>query len=199
MTSSDNEPLEALRNKLNEADKIVEQAIKAHANDDPSYDTLKHEAFGELNEVLIEIKSALNQLDPDLNLRPLSRMLEEFRNVYAGSINILMLHENPDLKDVSGRPKTADKNEYMALLVAAVNVSRGNDRNLTSHLERVARKAGLTAKQVKNIRTRFMREGAVNEMYRDLAFRFSKIRDGYDNVQYFEALMFRYNELKKSD
>jgi len=39
MTSSDNEPLEALRNKLNEADKIVEQAIKAHANDDPTYDT----------------------------------------------------------------------------------------------------------------------------------------------------------------
>jgi len=196
MTSSDNEPLEALRNKLNEADKIVEQAIKAHANDDPSYDTLKHEAFGELNEVLIEIKSALNALDPDLNLRPINRMLEEFRNVHAGSISVLMMHESPDLGDVSGRPKTADKNEYLALLVAAVNVSRGTDRNLSSHLERVARKTGLTAKQVQNIRTRFMRDGAVDEMYRNLAFRLSKVPDGYDNVQYFETLVFKYNELK---
>jgi len=196
MTSSNEEPLTALKAKLNEADAIVEQTLKAHVIDDPAYDTLKHEAFAELNEVLIEIKSALNALDPDLNLRPIDRMLEEFRNVYGGSINLLMMHENPGLKDVSGRPKTADKNEYMALLVAAVNVSRGTDRNLSSHLERVARKTGLTAKQVKNIRTRFMRDGAVDEMYRNLAFRFSKVPDGYDNVQYFETLIIKYNELK---
>ena len=196
MTSSNEEPLTALKAKLNEADAIVEQTLKAHAIDDPAYDTLKHEAFAELNEVLIEIKSTLNAIEPDLNLRPINRMLEEFRNVYGGSINLLMMHENPDLKDVSGRPKTADKNEYMALLVAAVNVSRGTDRNLSSHLERVAQKTGLTAKQVQNIRTRFMRDGAVDEMYRNLAFRFSKVPDGYDNVQYFETLMFKYNELK---
>ena len=196
MTSSSLEPLEALRAKLNAADAIVEHTLKAHAIDDPAYDALKHEAFAELNEVLIEIKSALNALDPDLNLRPINRMLEEFRNVHAGSINVLMMHESPDLKDVSGRPRTADKNEYMALLVAAVNVSRGTDRNLSSHLERVARKTGLTAKQVKNIRTRFMRDGAVDEMYRNLAFRLSKVPDGYDNVQYFETLVFNYNELK---
>lgn len=196
MTSSDEEPLKALKVKLSEADKIVEQTLKAHAIDDPTYDTLKHEAFAELNEVLIEIKYALNAIDPDLNLRPIDRMLEEFRNVYGGSTNVLMMHENSDLSDVFGRPRTADKNEYMALLVAAVNVSRGTDRNLTSHLERVARKAGLTAKQVKNIRTRFMREGAVDEKYRDMAFRFSKVPDGYGKVQYFETLMFRYNELK---
>ena len=110
MTSSDREPLEALHIKLSEAGKIVEKTMKAHANDDPSYDVLKHEAFAELNEVLIEIKSALNTFDPDLNLRPIDRMLEEFRNVYAGSINVLMLHESPDLQNVSGRPKTADKN-----------------------------------------------------------------------------------------
>ena len=196
MTSSNEKPLTALKAKLNEADSIVEQTLKAHAIDDPAYDTLKHEAFAELNEVLIEIKSALNALDPDLNLRPIDRMLEEFRNVYGGSINLLMMHENPDLKDVCGRPKTTDKNEYMALLVAAVNVSRGTDRNLSSHLERVARKTGLTAKQVQNIRTRFMRDGAVDEMYRNLAFRFSKVPDGYDNVQYFETLILKYNELK---
>ena len=196
MTSSDEEPLKALKVKLGEADKIVEQTLKAHAIDDPAHVTLKHEAFAELNEVLIEIKSALNAIDPDLNLRPIDRMLEEFRNVYGGSTNLLMMHENPDLSDVFGRPRTADKNEYMALLVAAVNVSRGTDRNLTSHLERVARKAGLTTNQVKNIRTRFMREGAVDEMYRDIAFRFSKIPDGYDKVRYFETLMFRYNELR---
>ena len=196
MTSSDEEPLKALKVKLSEADKIVEQTLKAHAIDDPTFDTLKHEAFAELNEVLIEIKYALNAIDPDLNLRPIDRMLEEFRNVYGGSTNVLMMHENSDLSDVFGRPRTADKNEYMALLVAAVNVSRGTDRNLTSHLERVARKAGLTAKQVKNIRTRFMREGAVDEKYRDMAFRFSKVPDGYGKVQYFETLMFRYNELK---
>ena len=196
MTSSDDKPLEALHAKLNEANTIVEQTLKAHATDDPAYDTLKHEAFAELNEVLIEIKSALNVLDPDLNLRPINRMLEEFRDVHAGSINVLMMHESPDLKNVTDRPKTADKNEYMALLVAAVNVSRGTDRNLSSHLERVARKTGLTTKQVKNIRTRFMRDGAVDEMYRDIAFRFSKIPDGYDKVQYFETLIFKYNELK---
>ena len=196
MTSSDYEPLEALHAKLNAADAIVEQTLKAHAIGDPAYDILKQEAFAELNEVLIEIKSALNALDPDLNLRPINRMLEEFRNVHAGSINVLMMHENPDLKDVSGRPKTADRNEYMALLVAAVNVSRGTDRNLSSHLERVARKTGLTAKQVKNIRTRFMRDGAVDEMYRNLAFTFSTVPDGYEKVQYFETLVFKYNELK---
>ena len=196
MTSSSLETLEALRAKLNAADAIVEHTLKAHAIDDPAYDALKHEAFAELNEVLIEIKSALNALDPDLNLRPINRMLEEFRNVHAGSINVLMMHESPDLKDVSGRPKTAVKNEYKALLVAAVNVSRGTDRHLSSHLERVARKTGLTVKQVKNIRTRFMRDGAVDEMYRNLAFRLSKVPDGYDNVQYFETLVFKYNELK---
>jgi len=196
MKSSDNKSLEALHAKLDEADTIVEQTIKAHAIDDPTYDTLKHQAFAELNEVLIEIKSALNALDPDLNLRPINRMLEEFRNVHSGSINVLLMHENIGLQDISGRPKTADKNEYMALLVAAVNVSRGTDRNLTSHLERVARKTGLTAKQVKNIRTRFMRDGAVDELYRDLAFTFSKVPDGYDKAQYFETLIFKYNDLK---
>ena len=196
MTSYSDEPLKALHAKLNEADAIVEQTLKAHAIDDLAYDTLKHEAFAELNAVLIEIKSALNQLDPDLNLRPINRMFEEFRDVHAGSINVLMMHESPDLKNVTGRPKTADKNEYMALLVAAVNVSRGTDRNLSSHLELVARKTGLTAKQVKNIRTRFMRDGAVDEMYRNLAFRFSKVPDGYDNVQYFETLILKYKELK---
>ena len=196
MTSSDEEPLKALKVKLSEADKIVEQTLKAHAIDDPTYDTLKHEAFAELNEVLIEIKYALNAIDPDLNLRPIDRMLEEFRNVYGGSTNVLMMHENSDLSDVFGRPRTADKNEYMALLVAAVNVSRGTDRNLTSHLERVARKAGLTAKHVKNIRTRFMREGTVDEKYRDMAFRFSKVPDGYGKVQYFETLILKYKELK---
>jgi hypothetical protein len=102
MTSSDDKPLEALLAKLNEADTIVEQTLKAHATDDPAYDTLKHVAFAELNEVLIEIKSALNVLDPDLNLRPINRMLEEFRDVHAGSINVLMMHESPDLKNVTG-------------------------------------------------------------------------------------------------
>lgn len=196
MTSSNEEPLKALKAKLSEADKIVEQTLKAHAIDDPTYDTLKHEAFAELNEVLIEIKSALNAIDPDLNLRPVDRMLEEFRNVYGGSINLLMMHENPALRDVFGRPRTADKNEYRALLVAAVNVSRGTDRNLASHLQRIARKTGLTTNQVKNIRTRFMREGAVDEMYRDLAFRFSKVPDGYEKDQYLKTLIFKYNELK---
>jgi hypothetical protein len=41
-----------------------------------------------------------------------------------------------------------------------------------------------------------MRDGAVDEMYRNLAFRLSKVPDGYDNVQYFETLVFKYNELK---
>ena len=196
MTSSDREPLEALHIKLSEADKIVEKTMKAHANDDPSYDLLKHEAFAELNEVLIEIKSALNTFDPDLNLRPIDRMLEEFRNVYAGSINVLMLHESPDLQNVSGRPKTADKNEYIALFVAAVNVSRENERDLDKHLSRVARSTGLTSAQVKNIRTRFMRNGGAEEKYRALAFSLSKLPDGYDQEQYFEVLMNKYNDLK---
>ena len=69
MTSYSDEPLKALHAKLNEADAIVEQTLKAHANDDLVYDTLKREAFAELNAVLIEIKSALNQLDPEVLLR----------------------------------------------------------------------------------------------------------------------------------
>ena len=196
MTSSNDDPLKALNIKLNEADKIVEQTIKAHSNDDPTYDISKHQAFAELNEVLIEIKSALNAIGPDLNLRPINRMLEEFRNVHAGSINVLMMHESPDLQDVSGRPRTADKNEYMAVLVAAVNISRGNERSLDKHLRRVARLTGLTAAQVKNIKTRFMRNGGTAAKFRDLAISLSKLPDGYDREQYFEVLVNKYNYLK---
>ena len=188
MILSNRETLEVLNAKLNSADKIAEQTMKAHASDDPSYDVLKHEAFAELNEVLIEIKLVLKKFDPDLNLRPIGRMLEEFRNVYAGSINVLMMHESPDLQNVSGRPKTSDKNEYMALLVAAVNVSRENERGLDKHLSRVARRTGLTSAQLKNIRTRFMLNGGAEEKYRDLAFSLSKLPDGYDKQQYFEVL-----------
>ena len=43
MTSYSDEPLKALHAKLNEADAIVEQTLKAHAIDDLAYDTLKHE------------------------------------------------------------------------------------------------------------------------------------------------------------
>ena len=196
MESSETEQFIKLHKKLNEADVIVEKTLKVHALDDPSYDTLKHKAFAELNEVIIAVKTALCSVDPDLNVRPLDRILEEFRNVYAGSVNVLMMHENPDLIDVSGRPKTADKNEYMTLLVAAVNVSRGDDRNLKQHLERVARLTGLTSKQVENIRTRFMRKGAVGDEYRNLAFKFSKLPDGYNKDQYFQTLIFKYNNLK---
>ena len=39
MTSLNDEPLKALHAKLKEADAIVEQTLKAHAIDDPAYDS----------------------------------------------------------------------------------------------------------------------------------------------------------------
>ena len=198
MTSSEFDPHLQLRSKLDEADKVVEQTLLCHDRKDPRYDTLKHEAFAELNAVLIAIKATLHALDQDLNLRPIERILEEFRNVYAGSINVLMMHENPDLKDVSGRPNTANKNEYLALIVAAVNISRGSDRSLDGHLRRVARKTGMTAKEVKNIRTRFMRGRGVKPMYSELARKLSNLPAGKDRDQYFETLVLKFNSLKHS-
>ena len=76
-----------------------------------------------------------------------------------------------------------DKNEYLALVFAAVNVSRGSERSIEEHVSKVAKDTGLSKKEIKNIRTRFLRKGRVSTEYRDLAFRFSNAPKDYDKDQ----------------
>ena len=188
----------SLKASLETADEVVEKTLIAYDKNDYEYETLKHEAFAELNQVIIDLKSLVKQIEPDLNMRPIERILEEFRNVNNGSPNVLLMHKNPKLENIEGRPKTADKNEYLALVFAAVNISRGSERSIEEHISKVAKDTGLSKKEIKNIRTRFLRKGRVSTEYRDLAFRFSNAPKDYDKDQWYKNLINKFNSLKRN-
>ena len=188
----------SLKASLETADEVVEKTLIAYDKHDYEYETLKHEAFAELNQVIIDLKSLVKQIEPDLNMRPIERILEEFRNVNNGSPNVLLMHKNPKLENIEGRPKTADKNEYLALVFAAVNISRGSERSIEEHISKVAKDTGLSKKEIKNIRTRFLRKGRVSTEYRDLAFRFSNAPKDYDKDQWYKNLINKFNSLKRN-
>tara|TARA_B100001121_G_scaffold305677_1_gene323597 strand:- start:469 stop:1077 length:609 start_codon:yes stop_codon:yes gene_type:complete len=190
--------LMSLKASLETADEVVEKTLIAYDKNDYEYETLKHEAFAELNQVIIDLKSLVRQIEPDLNMRPIERILEEFRNVNNGSPNVLLMHKNPKLENIEGRPKTADKNEYLALVFAAVNISRGSERSIEEHISKVAKDTGLSKKEIKNIRTRFLRKGRVSTEYRDLAFRFSNAPKDYDKDQWYKNLINKFNSLKRN-
>ena len=59
------------------------------------------------------------------------------------------MHKNPKLENIEGRPKTADKNEYLALVFAAVNISRGSERSIEEHISKVAMTLGLARKRLR--------------------------------------------------
>ena len=198
MTLSVENELMSLKASLETADEVVEKTLIAYDKNDYEYETLKHEAFAELNQVIIDLKSLAKQIEPDLNMRPIERILEEFRNVNNGSPNVLLMHKNPKLENIEGRPKTADKNEYLALVFAAVNISRGSERSIEEHISKVAKDTGLSKKEIKNIRTRFLRKGRVSTEYRDLAFRFSNAPKDYDKDQWYKNLINKFNSLKRN-
>ncbi|HCY27328.1 MAG TPA: hypothetical protein DHV00_03010 [Alteromonas macleodii] len=198
MTLSVENELMSLKASLETADEVVEKTLIAYDKNDYEYETLKHEAFAELNQVIIDLKSLVRQIEPDLNMRPIERILEEFRNVNNGSPNVLLMHKNPKLENIEGRPKTADKNEYLALVFAAVNISRGSERSIEEHISKVAKDTGLSKKEIKNIRTRFLRKGRVSTEYRDLAFRFSNAPKDYDKDQWYKNLINKFNSLKRN-
>ena len=198
MTLSLENELMSLKGSLETADEVVEKTLIAYDKNDYEYETLKHEAFAELNQVIIDLKSLVKQIEPDLNMRPIERILEEFRNVNNGSPNVLLMHKNPKLENIEGRPKTADKNEYLALVFAAVNISRGSERSIEEHISKVAKDTGLSKKEIKNIRTRFLRKGRVSTEYRDLAFRFSNAPKDYDKDQWYKNLINKFNSLKRN-
>ena len=198
MTLSVENELMSLKAYLETADEVVEKTLIAYDKHDYEYETLKHEAFAELNQVIIDLKSLVKQIEPDLNMRPIERILEEFRNVNNGSPNVLLMHKNPKLENIEGRPKTADKNEYLALVFAAVNISRGSERSIEEHVSKVAKDTGLSKKEIKNIRTRFLRKGRVSTEYRDLAFRFSNAPKDYDKDQWYKNLINKFNSLKRN-
>ena len=198
MTLSVENELMSLKASLETADEVVEKTLIAYDKNDYEYETLKHEAFAELNQVIIDLKSLVKQIEPDLNMRPIERILEEFRNVNNGSPNVLLMHKNPKLENIEGRPKTADKNEYLALVFAAVNISRGSERSIEEHISKVAKDTGLSKKEIKNIRTRFLRKGRVSTEYRDLAFRFSNAPKDYDKDQWYKNLITKFNSLKRN-
>ena len=198
MTLSLENELMSLKASLETADEVVEKTLIAYDKNDYEYETLKHEAFAELNQVIIDLKSLVRQIEPDLNMRPIERILEEFRNVNNGSPNVLLMHKNPKLENIEGRPKTADKNEYLALVFAAVNISRGSERSIEEHISKVAKDTGLSKKEIKNIRTRFLRKGRVSTEYRDLAFRFSNAPKDYDKDQWYKNLINKFNSLKRN-
>lgn len=198
MTLSVENELMSLKASLETADEVVEKTLIAYDKNDYEYETLKHEAFAELNQVIIDLKSLVKQIEPDLNMRPIERILEEFRNVNNGSPNVLLMHKNPKLENIEGRPKTADKNEYLALVFAAVNISRGSERSIEEHISKVAKDTGLSKKEIKNIRTRFLRKGRVSTEYRDLAFRFSNAPKDYDKDQWYKNLINKFNSLKRN-
>ena len=198
MTLSLENELMSLKASLETADEVVEKTLIAYDKHDYEYENLKHEAFAELNQVIIDLKSLVKQIEPNLNVRPIKRILEEFRNFYNGSPNVLLMHKSPKLKNTEGRPKTADKNEYQALIFAAVNVSRGSERSIEEHVSKVAKDTGLSKKEIKNIRTRFLRKGRVSPEYRDLAFRFSNVPEDYNKDQWYKNLINKFNSLKRN-
>ena len=74
------EALNLLRQRLDSADPVIEQCLKAHKDKSEVYDDLKHNAFQEINSVLIALKGLADTIEPELNTRPIYRLLEEFRN-----------------------------------------------------------------------------------------------------------------------
>ena len=103
MTLSLENELMSLKASLETADEVVEKTLIAYDKNDYEYETLKHEAFAELNQVIIDLKSLVKQIEPDLNMRPIERILEEFRNVNNGSPNVLLMHKNPNLENIEGK------------------------------------------------------------------------------------------------
>ena len=77
MTLSVENELMSLKASLETADEVVEKTLIAYDKNDYEYETLKHEAFAELNQVIIDLKSLVKQIEPDLNMRPIERILED--------------------------------------------------------------------------------------------------------------------------
>lgn len=164
--------LVALSKALDDADEIFENTLRLKSNGNVEYETEKHESFQTLNAVIIAVKNLLDQEYPDLNTRPLYRLIEEFRNIHAGATNVLIGHKDPALKK-GGRPRIADANELMALLVAMMECCEEQGEKPKEFLPRIARDTGKSTKELRDIRSRFSRGDGSSEEMRSLADRLS--------------------------
>lgn len=188
--------IEDLRSALEEADPIIEKCLQYHSEKKPEYEEQKHLAFQHLNDVLIKTKAYLRHSGTTLNTRPLSRLLEEFRNSYAGADNVLIGHKNPNLSH-GGKPAVAASNEHLALLVAAINTLKQDGQPLVDCLKRVSDVTDFSTIQLRNIRTRFGRKDSVSEEVKDLARRLSVPPDPEQKEYWFQNLINQFQQIQK--
>jgi hypothetical protein len=131
-----------------------------------------------------------------LNLfSPLSRLLEDFRNAYEGAELVLVGHSKPNFVK-GGKPQLASANEMNALLVAAVELWRASGLEPKECLAKVSKDAGISEKQLRNIRTRFGRGDGVAKKYKELAFRLARPATHEEIYRYYLSLLDRYQSLK---
>ena len=88
------EALNLLRQRLDSADPVIEQCLKAHKDKSEVYDDLKHNAFQEINSVLIALKGLADTIEPELNTRQFIDCLKNLEiilrvlKVYSSAIEI---------------------------------------------------------------------------------------------------------------
>jgi len=191
-----------LRVSLDEADTVIEEYLKAQKLKQPKAQELKHKSFEQVFDIIISVK---NYLDSEItvseegvstfNTRPLSRLLEDFRNAYEGAELVLVGHSKPNFVK-GGKPQLASANEMNALLVAAVELWRASGLEPKECLAKVSKDAGISEKQLRNIRTRFGRGDGVAKKYKELAFRLARPETHEEIYRYYLSLLDRYQSLK---
>lgn len=197
MKSPDDDPtsIEKLRSALDESNEVIEKGLRLYRAGSEDFATQKHEVFKEAFQAVASVKNYIDSLDENINTMPLLRILEEWRNTLEGADNVLLGHCKPNLKN-GGRPKITFKNEYNALLIAAIAVLQSTDVELNNALKRVSHDASISMKELRNIRTRFSRKDRADSKYSDLARRLSQVADTDESEAYYKILIKKYHDFR---
>jgi hypothetical protein len=190
------EALLSLRHTLDTADQVIEGCIKAHHDKSETYDELKHSAFDELTAVIIALKGLADTIEPQLNTRPIFRLIEEFRNSYAGAGNVLIGHKNPRLK-ASGNPVLADSNEIASLIFIAVEIQIFLGLTPTVAEKKVAKDSGMKHDKVQRTRKRFRRQDGAQKEFILMADRLIDEAKSSDTERSYNAIISQYQLLKR--
>ena len=190
------EALYLLRQSLDSADPVIEQCLKAHKDKSEVYDDLKHSAFQKINSVLTALKGLTDTIEPELNTRPIYRLLEEFRNNFEGAENVLTSHKDPRLQE-GGKPVLANSNELASLIFVAVEIQIFLGVKPTVAEKTVAEDSGMTHDKVQRTRKRFRRKNGVQNRFIQMADKFIADAKNSDTELFYKSIIHIYQSLRK--
>ena len=182
-----------LAQSLEKADQAIEACLKTNHVDTVTERRAQLEAFEGIFTSVAALKEFLAAAEPDLNHRPLSRLLEEWRDIHNGAKPKFTAVQKPSLSK-GGKPATAERNEYRALLIAAANILIDSGMKVKDALNKVSKDSGVSQKSLTNWRSSFTRENGVRREVRDLA---EQLRHAPEPDRQYLALIQQYQKLKK--